>query len=715
MVVRTLVRNSKIAHGHAKLCSVDPDFPRLAKEGKTRREGREETAKLSLLALPIRAFSLIGASSSSTSHRILLSLPQSGSPFSIPITRPLRTSAQADNVRPAPRGSPVVPPPAPPPPPKKFTAPVNPPAPPRTTVTPPPQRPRRTRRPLTFTEILQRQTQLKQQQKRLEQAAQEYQNNLQTSFVHPTQNSPPTSPTLKKPAFAPKPGTNRFLLTVARTKLGLDDNVYPFPESSPKLKGLPGDSSQAPRKKIYFRNANHFLLHRYTLAKYKAIVKAQKELPAKKKCLARRTAVRKLRKKILQRGQMGVYMRQLAAWKEGDETFELGVSMDDVLFVNEEGVLLREDSVTKEAIKVGAQALREGHAIAFPTETVYGLGANAQDTTAVEKIYKAKNRPADNPLITHFGSLEHLESFTHIPAIYGPLVRKFWPGPLTILLPVKPEMKISPLVTARLDTLAVRIPSSPLARALLLAASIPVAAPSANASTRPSPTMGYHVLADLNGRIPLILNADKDVEADKPQQCNVGLESTVVDGLSEPPTILRLGGISLEDIQTLGGPWSNTIVYQKPTLELSGSSDGAEFKPRTPGMKYRHYSPRCPVYLYPRGATQPSCPSSLLSPSSSPGPRKIGFLCTANWGPFVEDPGNELQFAWLGGDAEEIARNLFRSVRDLDEWGAEAIFVEGIEEVGIGRSVMERLKKMAAGELVAQTDGELQGGEGGRL
>ena len=568
---------------------------------------------------------------------------------------------------------------------------------------------------MTFTEILRQQNQLKQQQKRLEQAEKEYHNNLKTSFVHPTQKPQPTSATLKKPAFAPKPGTNRFLLTAARTKLGLDDNAYPFPESSPKLKGFPGDSSQPPRKKIYFRNANHFLLHRYSLAKYKAIVKAQKELPAKKKRLEKRTAVRKLRKRILQLGQMDVYMRQLAGWKEGDETFELGVSMGDVLLANEEGVLLREDSMTKEAIKVGARALREGHAIAFPTETVYGLGANAQDTEAVEKIYKAKNRPADNPLITHFGSLEHLESFTRIPAIYGPLVRKFWPGPLTILLPIKPEMKISPLVTAGLDTLAVRIPSSPLARALLLAASIPVAAPSANASTRPSPTMGYHVLADLNGRIPLILNADKDVEVDKPPQCEVGLESTVVDGLSEPPTILRLGGISLEDIQALGGPWSNTIIYQKPKPKPNGSSDETEFKPRTPGMKYRHYSPRCPVYLYPPNTPQPSCPSSLLSPSSSPGPRKIGFLCTAHWGPFVEDPGNELQFAWLGGDAEEIARNLFRSVRDLDEWGAEAIFVEGIEEVGIGRSVMERLKKMAAGQLTAQTEGESPRGEGGRL
>jgi L-threonylcarbamoyladenylate synthase len=416
--------------------------------------------------------------------------------------------------------------------------------------------------------------------------------------------------------------------------------------------------------------------------------------------LVKRAAGRIIRKLKVEQDQMAVYMEQLAGWKEGDGTYDLAVSMADVVLVDSESVVVREDSRTRENIKIGALALRDGHAIAFPTETVYGLGADARNTEAVAKIYAAKNRPADNPLITHFGSLSHLQSFTALPEIYRPLVRKFWPGPLTVLLPVKPSMRISPLVTAGLDTLAVRVPSSPLARALLLESRVPIAAPSANASTRPSPTRASHVLDDLHSRIPLILNADQDVEMDRPEQCQVGLESTVVDGLSHPPTILRLGGVSLEEIQALGGEWANTVIYQKPAIaQLPSPHDEVEFKPRTPGMKYRHYSPRCPVYLYPPSSTQPSHPSTLIPSSSLKSGRKFGYLCTADWGPFVEDPGNDLQFAWLGNDVEEIARSLFRSVRDLDEWGAEAIFVEGLEEVGLGRSVMERLRKMAGGKL----------------
>jgi L-threonylcarbamoyladenylate synthase len=435
------------------------------------------------------------------------------------------------------------------------------------------------------------------------------------------------------------------------------------------------------------------------------------------KTLAKRTAYKIVERRVMEIEQRKVDFQRLKGWQEGEETFVLPVLTGDV--INDgakkgkdtknsketkeslEKVVFNKFSETKGNIKLGGGLLRSGEVVAFPTETVYGLGANALSTSAVQKIYTAKNRPADNPLIVHFGSISHLQTFfsNTIPTSYLPLIETFWPGPLTILLPNTPELGISPLVTAGLDTVAVRVPSSSLARGLILEAGVPIAAPSANASTRPSPTMAGHVFADLNGRIPVILSADEDAGG----HCEVGLESTVVDGLSEPPAILRLGGVSLESIRALGGIWRDTVIYQKPLKNKDGVVNGEEegleeeFKPRTPGMKYRHYSPRCPVYLYPANSPQPTTPSRHLPPSDSTD-RKVAVLCTRNWEPIV-DENSEVEFNWMGDDDEEVARNLFKCVRDMDEWGAECIVVEGVEDKGIGRSVMERLRKMSGGVM----------------
>ena len=436
------------------------------------------------------------------------------------------------------------------------------------------------------------------------------------------------------------------------------------------------------------------------------------------KGLAKRAAYKIVERRVMEVAQQKVDLARLREWKEGKETFVLPVSTKDVIKDSlkngkdlkktkdlketketMEKVVFKTYSDTKGNLKLGGALLRSGEVVAFPTETVYGLGANALSTSAVQKIYTAKNRPADNPLIVHFGSTSHLQTFfsNTIPLNYLPLIETFWPGPLTILLPNIPELGISSLVTAGLDTVAVRVPSSPLARGLILEAGVPIAAPSANASTRPSPTMAAHVFRDLNERIPVILSADEDVGA----ECDVGLESTVVDGLSEPPAILRLGGVSLESIRALGGIWRDTVIYQKPSKDKDAVTNGEqedseeEFKPRTPGMKYRHYSPRCPVYLYPANSPQPPTLSQHL-PRSDSTDRKIAVLCTKNWEPMVDEKA-EVEFNWLGSDDEEIARNLFKCVRDVDEWGAECIVVEGVEEKGIGRSVMERLRKMSGG------------------
>ena len=548
--------------------------------------------------------------------------------------------------------------------------------------------PKRPDRPLSYAELVERQRAQNALQEELDRVTKDYETQIQTSF------SQPAEPAITRTTpFRPQPGTPRFYRSLYEKEFGPDDKSYPFPENSQPIGGL------REKKKIYYKTAHRFLLFRFLKAKYQASLESKKE-PKRWDNLAKRTALRIIQQREMEKQQVEFNKEELLQWKEGDETYVLPVTTDDIISEAETKISFRDFAQTQTSICLAAKALQEDSIVGFPTETVYGLGANALSTSAVEKIYKAKNRPADNPLITHFGSLEQLRSFSEIPEIYLPLVEAFWPGPLTILLPVKKEMGISPLVTAGLDTLAVRIPSSPLARALLLETNLPIAAPSANASTRPSPTLAEHVRTDLNGRIPLILSADQDPNI----QCDVGLESTVVDGLSDPPTILRLGGISLEEIRNLGGPWRNTVIYKKPaaTKEMNGVSTDEDFKPRTPGMKYRHYSPRCPVYVYPFNSPQPERPSNRLTPSTETD-RKVAVLCTRNWEP-KQDSGAQVQFNWLGNESEDVARNLFKAIREMDEWGAEIILVEGIEEVGIGRSVMERLRKMAGGVIEQQND-----------
>jgi L-threonylcarbamoyladenylate synthase len=546
---------------------------------------------------------------------------------------------------------------------------------------------KRPSRPLSFTELLNRQKAEHLRQQKLEQAKREYEEQRQTVYAFPD-----TPGSVRTSSFRPQRGTRRFLRTVYRDKLGLDDKSYPFPENQTSVKSL------KKKKEIYFPTAHRFITAKYRDIRHQRLLETEKA-PKKLQSLAKRTAWTIVKKRYIEGKQIDFEKDKMLEWKENDETVVLPVTTEDITHDDGATVTFRDFSETWASIRLAAKLLQEDSVIGFPTETVYGLGANALSTSAVEKIYKAKNRPADNPLITHFGSIEQLRSFTDLPDVYLPLVKKFWPGPLTILLPVTEKMGISSLVTAGLDTVAVRIPSSAIARALILEANVPIAAPSANASTRPSPTLAEHVRTDLNGRIPLILSADGDAGS----QCDVGLESTVVDGLSSPPTILRLGGVSPEAIRAVGGIWRDITIYQKPVTDSSnGAISEVEFKPRTPGMKYRHYSPRCPVYVYSFGTAQPESPSELLPPSDVQD-RKVAVLCTGSWEPKA-DSGAEIEFNWLGDDNEEIARNLFKCVRDMDEWGAEAILVEGVEETGIGRSVMERLKKMAGGVIKGQED-----------
>ena len=353
--------------------------------------------------------------------------------------------------------------------------------------------------------------------------------------------------------------------------------------------------------------------------------------------------------------------------------------------------------------------------VAFPTETVYGLGADATRTSAVLGIYKAKQRPADNPLIVHICSITQLRHLLQpyaksklttsksqdrndadpIPAIYHPLIRQFWPGPLTILLSNPPDTVLAPEVTAGLPTFGVRMPSSPLALALIKIADTPLAAPSANASTKPSPTTAEHVLHDLNGRIDIILDAGP---------CEVGVESTVVDGLSNPPLILRPGGISLDQIRECQG-WANVV---------KGYKDGAERgnAPRAPGMKYKHYSPRAKVILVEPGVGSGGLDISIASNYMAHGVKSIGILRTRRWkadqlgttsvdGDEGKQKEPEIWDIGLGNTTTDIAQNLFSGLRELDQKGVDVIFVEGIDdsEGDAAAAVMNRLRKAAEVEI----------------
>ncbi|GAD99222.1 protein SUA5 [Paecilomyces variotii No. 5] len=395
------------------------------------------------------------------------------------------------------------------------------------------------------------------------------------------------------------------------------------------------------------------------------------------------------------------------------------------------------------AVAKAAETLRTTDVpVAFPTETVYGLGADATRSDAVQGIYKAKQRPSDNPLIVHVDSMDMLQRILNpseekyhdaaaseqslIPPIYQSLIEKFWPGPLTIILPNPPHSVLAKEVTSNLSTFGVRMPSSPFARLLIHVADRPLAAPSANASTKPSPTAAQHVYHDLNGRIDIILDGGP---------CGVGVESTVVDGLSNPPAILRPGGVGLEELRQCPG-WENVVIgYHDGSLDVKEA-------PRAPGMKYRHYSPRAKVVLFEPGSNPDSVADRVHKDlqNSAVGAHNIGIVRTRNWGKYlglnkgyegsertreepetkktldlfkmpVEDscsgsPKTILKEVYdypLGSDVESIARGLFSALRTLDSIGVEIIYVEGIadDEGDLSAAVMNRLRKAAEAELKA--------------
>jgi len=332
----------------------------------------------------------------------------------------------------------------------------------------------------------------------------------------------------------------------------------------------------------------------------------------------------------------------------------------------------------REGITKAADILAEGGLVAFPTETVYGLGANALSVEAVRRIFEAKGRPADNPLIVHVTDKEAASACGEWNGLADLLADAFWPGPLTLI--VKRKAVIPAEVSAGLETVALRSPSHPSARELLRVCGMPIAAPSANRSGRPSPTTARHVLDDLDGLIPLVLDGGS---------CDVGLESTVADVTGEVPLILRPGAVTLEMIAMVAGECriSDSVMRELKKDEAAPS----------PGMRHRHYAPRAQLTLV-KGSPEKVC--ELI--------RQLAEKSEKTWVLAPEDRVKYyrgLNTHSLGGDAKETAHRLFHLLRQADEERVEHILSETLTSDGLGLAVMNRLAR-AANFHILDADGK---------
>lgn len=313
--------------------------------------------------------------------------------------------------------------------------------------------------------------------------------------------------------------------------------------------------------------------------------------------------------------------------------------------------------------------LKKGEVVAFPTETVYGLGGIATSDEAVAKIYEAKGRPSDNPLIVHIGTVEEIDRYvTNISEKAKKCMDMFWPGPLTIICEVKPDV-LSTKVTAGLDTVGLRMPNHPVALQLLRQLGEPVAAPSANRSGKPSPTEGIHVEEDLQNRIPLILDGGAT---------GIGVESTVLDLTLQQPTILRPGGITKEMLEEVIGP-----VLQPTHIEQKAGA------PKAPGMKYTHYAPNAPVYLIEKDATAITQAIEELHVQN----KKVALLAPEAY----KNASADYFFSFGADTQEDMALHLYHALRACDATEADIVLATVTSMEGVGSAIMNRLEKSAGG------------------
>ena len=330
--------------------------------------------------------------------------------------------------------------------------------------------------------------------------------------------------------------------------------------------------------------------------------------------------------------------------------------------------------ITPESVALAARLLQQGELVALPTETVYGIAADARNGEAVKKIFEAKGRPQDNPLIVHICGMEMLNGIvSEVPERAKKLAAAFWPGPLTMVMPRGPE--VSDVTCAGLDTVGVRMPSHPVVQQVIKASGVAFAAPSANLSGKPSPTNAQDVFTDMDGRLPLILDGG---------ECDVGVESTVVSVVGDKPTLFRPGHITLEDLERALG---EEVEVSKAILEKL--PEGAVV--RSPGMKYKHYAPKADVtllngtfeqfkaYVDAHADQNPSC---LCFTGEA---EKLGVPCV--------EYGRE-------GDGADQAKHIFRSLRALDEQGDAVVYARCPQKDGLSMAVYNRLIRAAAFRVI---------------
>ena len=329
---------------------------------------------------------------------------------------------------------------------------------------------------------------------------------------------------------------------------------------------------------------------------------------------------------------------------------------------------------TKENIEKAAEIIRRGGLLGIPTETVYGLGANALNADACRRIYEAKGRPQDNPLIIHVPDASWLSRYCEkVPESAYRLAEAFWPGPLTMILP---KREIVPYrTTGGLETVGVRCPNHPVTLAVIAAADVPIAAPSGNTSGRPSPTSAADMLEDMEGKIDGIFDGGP---------CGVGVESTIIDLTCQPPRLLRAGGLPLEELERVLG----TVLVDKCITQLM--TDGE--RPRAPGMKYRHYAPKAPVTVVTGDGKKSAAYIAAHAPEGA------GVICFSEFR--AQFPGCVVHELGPEGDKSEQARRVFDALREFDATDVTEIFAQCPDDAGLGLAIGNRLKKAAGFHVV---------------
>ena len=353
--------------------------------------------------------------------------------------------------------------------------------------------------------------------------------------------------------------------------------------------------------------------------------------------------------------------------------------------MNTEIIKIDKDNIDKEKIAHCAKVIRRGGLVCFPTETVYGLGANAFNAEAVNNIYKAKGRPADNPLIVHIADYDMLELVTDCDGkqrdVLNKLGDKFWPGPLTLI--AHRDDAVPSNVSCGLDTVGIRFPSHKIAQALIEAAGVPIAAPSANLSGKPSPTRASHVIEDMMGRVDIIIDGGN---------CDVGVESTVFDIAGEQMSILRPGAVTLEQISSVVST-ADELDWMKP------HSDTTE-KPRSPGLKYRHYAPNATVQICDGdGDNVAKYIKNEIINAKKQG-KSCGVLATDESICYYKEV--DVVVLSLGSleNSLQQASNLFHCLRRFDDMGVDMVFAEALPRGGAGDAVMNRLYRAAGGNII---------------